>query len=173
MLGISVQAVGKYCIAGKVSFSFKDGKRYFTDLNDAARETLASRDPGRGKSRARLDGDAAPEAADPKEGVAAPIEPPDEAIGSYNKSLARKEHYKSLLAEIEYQIETGALVRKADNDKAVFNFHRTIRDRLLNIPDRIAAVLAGESDREKVHGILSKELRQALTELADEAEAIV
>ena len=104
-----------------------------------------------------------------------PPEPDEESkqkILSYNKSLEKEKHYKALMAEVEYQIEVGALVRKADSDKAVFAFHRTIRDRLLNIPDRIAAVLAGEADREKVHGILSKELRQALTELAAEAEAI-
>jgi hypothetical protein len=100
-------------------------------------------------------------------------EQPGWKIPSYNKSLEKEKHYKALLAEIEYQIEIGALVRKADNDKAIFNFHRSIRDRLLNIPDRIAAVLAGETDRETVHGILTKELRQALTELAGEAEAVV
>lgn len=100
-------------------------------------------------------------------------EQPAWKIPSYNKSLEKEKHYKALLAEIEYQIEIGALVRKADNDKAIFNFHRSIRDRLLNIPDRIAAVLAGETDRETVHGILTKELRQALTELAGEAEAVV
>jgi hypothetical protein len=109
------------------------------------------------------------------EGKRPEVQPSDEAqqkILSYNKSLEKEKHYKALMAEIEYQIEVGALVRKADNDKAIFNFHRSIRDRLLNIPDRIAAVLAGETDREKVHGILSKELRQALTELASEAEDI-
>ena len=100
-------------------------------------------------------------------------EQPAWKIPSYNNSLEKEKYYKALLAEIEYQIEVGALVRKAENDKAIFNFHRSIRDRLLNIPDRIAAVLAGEADREKVHGILSKELRQALTELSSKAGEIV
>ncbi len=40
---------------------------------------------------------------------------------------------------------------------------------MLNIPDRVAAVLAAESDPARVHEILTDEIRKALTEFADAA----
>jgi hypothetical protein len=41
-----------------------------------------------------------------------------------------------------------------------------VRDNLLNIPDRLAATLAAESDADRVHLMLSGEIRKALDELA-------
>jgi hypothetical protein len=165
ILGISVQAVGKFCAAGKVSFSFKDGKRWFHDLDGARQEYLAARDGGRGQRRAKAD------EAGCGVGAGAPVEEEaDEKVESYAKSAAKLQHYKALLEELKYQIEIGTLVRKDDLDKAVFKFHRTLRDRILNVPDRLAAVLAGETDQANVHAVLARELRQALSELADEAE---
>jgi hypothetical protein len=90
----------------------------------------------------------------------------------FYQSAAQLQHYKALLAEIEYERRTGKLVDRAEYDREIFKFHRTIRDRILNVPDRLAAVLAGEDDQGRVHTILSRELRQVLTELADEAEQI-
>jgi hypothetical protein len=49
---------------------------------------------------------------------------------------------------------------------AAFTKGRTARDNLLNIPDRLAAQLAAESDADKVHQILTGEIRKALDELA-------
>ena len=49
---------------------------------------------------------------------------------------------------------------------AAFTKGRTARDNLLNIPDRLAATLAAESDADKVHQILTGEIRKALDELA-------
>nr|WP_295741507.1 hypothetical protein [uncultured Acidocella sp.] len=164
ILGISVQAVGKFCAQGRISFSLKNGKRWFPDLQAAAREYLASRDIGRGQRRAN---EAASDGAAPH----APPAAEDEKIESYQKSAARLQHYKAALAEIEYQIQTGTLVRKDDLDREVFRFHRSIRDKLLNIPDRTAAILAAETDQVKVHAILTKEIRRVLSVLADEAEA--
>jgi hypothetical protein len=40
---------------------------------------------------------------------------------------------------------------------------------MLNIPDRVAAVLAAESDPTRVHEILATEIRKALLEFADGA----
>ena len=48
---------------------------------------------------------------------------------------------------------------------AAFSKARIARDSLLNIPDRIAAVLAAEADQEKIHALLSSEIRQALEDL--------
>lgn len=157
-LGVSVQAVGKFCALGRVTFSFKNGKRWFPDLQAAAREYLDSRDSGRGQRRAN-------------EVMSAPApETEEEKIESYQKSAARLQHYKAALTEIEYQIQTGTLVKKDEVDREVFKFHRTIRDQFLNVPDRLAAVLAAETERTKIHAIMTKEIRRVLTALAEEDE---
>ncbi|MFP5248616.1 MAG: hypothetical protein ACLGP3_02170 [Acidobacteriota bacterium] len=159
-----MQAVGKFCAQGRISFSLKNGKRWFPDLQAAAREYLASRDVGRGQRRAN-------EAASDGDGAAPPVAvPDDEQIESYQKSAARLQHYKAALAEIEFQIQTGTLVRKDEFEREVFKFHRNLRDQLLNVPDRTAALLAAETEQVKVHAILTREIRRVLSALADEAE---
>ena len=40
-----------------------------------------------------------------------------------------------------------------------------MRDALLNIPDRLAAVLAAETETQKVHALIAAEIWQALEEL--------
>jgi hypothetical protein len=50
---------------------------------------------------------------------------------------------------------------------AAFNRYRTFRDGMLNIPDRLAAVLAAETDARRTHELLSAEIRKALTEFSD------
>ncbi len=183
--GCDAKTVRKALAAGRITGERTEAGEWLIDAAAADIEWEQQTHPAHGGTRKKGEPvthggpelDAAPAAAPqmpPQNGTtpapgATQQDDPDK-IGPYNKSLAKEKHFKALMAEIEYQIEIGALVCKADNDKAVFAFHRTIRDRILNIPDRIAAVLAGEADREKVHGILSKELRQALTELADLAE---
>jgi metal-dependent amidase/aminoacylase/carboxypeptidase family protein len=47
---------------------------------------------------------------------------------------------------------------------------RVVRDALLNIPERLAAMLASEGDERRVHQILATEIRAAMEELTDGAE---
>lgn len=166
ILGISVRAVGKFCAQGRINFSSKNGKRWFPDLQAAAQEYLASRDIGRGQRRANetiSQGNPLPHAT--------MGEADDEKIESYNKSAARLQHYKAAMAEIEYQTEIGALVKKDEMDREIFKFHRIIRDQFLNVPDRLAAVLAAETEQVKIHAIMTKEIRRVLSALAEEGEA--
>jgi hypothetical protein len=48
---------------------------------------------------------------------------------------------------------------------------RKTRDALLAVPDRIAALLAAETDPARVHAVLSNELKQALHGIADRYSA--
>ena len=49
--------------------------------------------------------------------------------------------------------------------------YRTLRDKILNIPDRVAAILAAERDPARVHAALTAELKRVLHELSDDARA--
>lgn len=68
--------------------------------------------------------------------------------------------------ELRLAEEQGALVRADAVRDALANAYIMVRDNILNIPARVAAKLAAESDVAKVHTVLYDELHAALTALA-------
>ena len=57
--------------------------------------------------------------------------------------------------------------------RAAFEQARLLRDAILNIPDRIAASVAAESDPIAVHDMLTKEFRNVLNQLAGDGNVQV
>jgi hypothetical protein len=97
-----------------------------------------------------------------------PAEPPRLESGlEYSKARAVRESYLARLAKIDFEERTEKLVSRDEMKVAAFNRYRTFRDGMLNIPDRLAAVLAAESDPRRTHELLSTEIRKALTEFSD------
>lgn len=86
------------------------------------------------------------------------------------KSQAKKEEFRAKLVELEYEERVGTLVRKDEVEKEQFRLGRLVRDGILNIPSRLAGILAAETDQRKVHDLLETELRQALEALAVDDE---
>lgn len=68
--------------------------------------------------------------------------------------------------ELKNKVESGEYLPAREVEESAFNSARITRDAILNIPDRIAALLAAESDAMQVHKILTEELRRALENLA-------
>jgi phage terminase Nu1 subunit (DNA packaging protein) len=85
--------------------------------------------------------------------------------GSLNQSRAIKEAYLARLAKLEFEERSGKLISADDVKHQAFKVARTVRDSILNLPDRVAAQLAAETDPGAVHLILTEELRKALEEL--------
>jgi hypothetical protein len=73
--------------------------------------------------------------------------------------------YKAAIKKLEYEERVGKLVDAKKVQEIAFDTARRARDSLLNIPDRLSAILAAESDETKVRSILNQEIRQALEEL--------
>ena len=67
-------------------------------------------------------------------------------------------------------MEAGKYVDADDVKVAAFNKARVVRDSLLNIPERLAAVLAAEGDERRVHQIMVAEIRAACEELTGGSE---
>lgn len=88
----------------------------------------------------------------------------DPDAGQYNKARAARELYQFRLAKLEYEERTGKLISRDEVQVAAFNKYRRFRDQLLTIPDRVAAILAAETDAARVHEILAAELRRALND---------
>jgi hypothetical protein len=83
----------------------------------------------------------------------------------FNESRAKRIFFEAKLAEIEVKTREGQLVDKAALKERSFKLGRLIRDGMLNIPDRVAADIAAETDAFKVHARLTKEIREVLTVL--------
>lgn len=85
---------------------------------------------------------------------------------TYSQSRAVRELYLARISKIEFEERAAKLVSRDEVTVAAFTKARTVRDNLLNIPDRLAAMLAAEVDPNQVHKTLSDEIRKALNELS-------
>jgi hypothetical protein len=148
--GVSLAAVQKAIHSGRITPN-ADG---LIDSDRADAEWAAKTRPGQRRTRS------APPA----------VREPAEASGAggldYFRARAIRENYLARLAKIEFEEKTAKLISRDEVQVAAFTKARTVRDNLLNIPDRLAATLGAESDADKVHQILTGEIRRALDELA-------
>ena len=102
-----------------------------------------------------------------------PIDPPLAGSGpNYAQSRAIKEAYLARLAKLEYEEKSGVLIRADSVKVAWFNTLRVLRDRTLNLPDRLAPILAAETDPKCVREMLDAELRLILSDAADTVAAL-
>jgi hypothetical protein len=96
------------------------------------------------------------------------IDPPIINSGpSFAQSRAIREAYNARLAKISYEEKSGSLVKIDLIKVAWFNTLRVLRDRVLNMPDRMAPLLSAEGDPKVIRDLLDKELRQVLGDAAD------
>jgi hypothetical protein len=96
---------------------------------------------------------------------------PGASAGDYSRARAVRENYLAHMSKLDFEERSGKLIRRDEVQVAAFNRFRTFRDGMLNLPDRLAAVLAAESDSVKVHDILATEIRKALLEFADDTHS--
>lgn len=87
-------------------------------------------------------------------------------VQEYADARAEREGLQAKLTRIELGKKSGELVSAKAVEAEAFRLGRTIRDNLLNVPDRISHQLAAETDPAKVHEILRAEIHQVLEALA-------
>ncbi|MBE0658622.1 MAG: hypothetical protein IH602_13100 [Bryobacteraceae bacterium] len=156
--GVSLAAVQKAIKSGRIATT-ADGS---IDSDRADADWSAKTRPGQ-KRRAPAPAIVAP--------VVPYVEPPRSDPGGaggldYFRARAIRESYLARLAKIEFEEKSAKLVSRDEVQIAAFTKARTVRDSLLNIPDRLAATLAAEADADNVHQMLTVEIRKALDELA-------
>lgn len=95
----------------------------------------------------------------------------DSRNATYMQAKTAREVYEAKNAQLEYEERAGKLIRVDAIRSAWAAKLSTTRDALLQIPARLAPVLAAESDLVRVTELLEAELRQALAELS--AEVVV
>jgi hypothetical protein len=166
--GVSLRAVQKAIKSGRIA-ARKDG-RLDADVADAdwARNTAPRPQPSSQPAKPAASPQSAPHhhhSDPPRREVTDP--PKLESGLEYARARAVRETYQARLAKIDFEERTEKLVSADEVRVASFNRFRQFRDGMLNIPDRLAAVLAAEGNVRRVHELLATEIRKALTEFSD------
>lgn len=94
---------------------------------------------------------------------------PDE---DHQMARTRREIAEANLAEMREAEERGDLIRVAAVKSTLATSFATARDALLQIPARMAPLLAADSDPVNVHNTLHSEIHQALQHLAGASDRI-
>ena len=85
---------------------------------------------------------------------------------SFTEARTLSQRYRAALLKVQLDQTTGRLVDAEQVKATAFAKARAVRDALLNIPDRIAPILAAEGDAARVTEIITREIRQALEGLS-------
>jgi hypothetical protein len=174
--GVSLRAVQKALASGRIS-ARSDGRldAHVADAN-WVRNTAPRPLPASALVNKRAKKPATPAAspqsthhhAEPRTAARESNDPPKLESGlEYSKARAVRESYLARMAKIDFEERSAKLVSADEVKVAAFNRFRQFRDGVLNIPDRLAAVLAAETDPSRVHAALATEIRKVLLEFAD------
>jgi hypothetical protein len=135
----------------------KDGRLWVVvDPQELDRQIAAAKAPDRG---GRDGGPAIDQALLQQQNRAA-------AIPSFAQSRAIREAYAARLTRLEFDQRSGKLIDKAELKMKLAKLHMAVRDSLRTIPDRVAPIVAAETDQAKIHAMLLKEIGQALEGLS-------
>ncbi len=83
------------------------------------------------------------------------------------KTRIKNEMERGKLLEARVKAEVGKFVSIEEVKNEAFNEARVVRNNLLNIPNRVSALLASLSDTEKIHMALTEEITNSLEELSN------
>ena len=165
--GVSHTAVAKAIKAGRISVE-PDGTIDPAKADAQwARNTLPSQSLNIGAKK--------PAAKVETGGVSTPVSTPPletrDAVPDYQTSRAIREAYAARLAKLEFDERTGKLISKDEVDIKYFQLARQLRDRMLQIPRKVApeivALVVADPDVRGVTELLEVAIREALEELSN------
>ena len=146
--GVSVAAVSKSIIEGKLNGAFiLDGNSKSIDPDEADR-LWDAQSFANNRTRSTEQMESAP------------------AAQNYAKARSAKETFAAKTAQLHYEQKAGKLCRIDDVKRAAQETARVTRDAVLAMPDRLAPVLAAETDHHKIRELLIKEFHNVLTNLS-------
>lgn len=166
LYGVSQPMVNKYIRQGKIPQNCikKDG-RYKKIIADCAAAALKKNlSPSRKKAQ-RKDAEhqaTTDEMRETVENAGLNFDAPKA------ESERKKEAYVAALKKLEYEQKSGKMVPAEDVKKEAFELARTVRDAIINVPDRIAATVAVMDNERGISELIANELRVALENLSNE-----
>lgn len=87
------------------------------------------------------------------------------------QARAREKEFQAKQAELDYLKSIGLVVSADELQRVNARRYKMLRDKFLNIADRIATVVAAERDPVRVHAAITAEIKRVLNELSDDAAA--
>lgn len=87
------------------------------------------------------------------------------------RAREQQEIFKAKRAQIDYELAVGKLLNREEVALEWRNVGVLLRKAVMNIPDRMAQLIAAESDPGKCHVILDRECRTILEDLANQLAA--
>ncbi len=183
LLGVNKSTVSRQVAKGIIPNHAEPGRPPLVDPDEArlARtqniDTSKSATPGLGL---RQDMFSAPPAPSGQSEMSLADEDEDEAAGaddpvdreklSYNTARTASVAVQAKRSQAEYLREIGQLVATADVERAAQDHARSLRDRLLALPNQVAGLLASESDERKCAALLRAALKECLNAAISEME---
>lgn len=174
MLGVNPRTIRRHIENGKIFDNALNEKRQINPI--VAMEQLDATLSGRGGKREGLGGD--PEKLDrliPK-GTNNNLNSPqntdfynkmqsDSDARMYLKSRAEKEVISAKMAELDLKEREQTLIKKESVRKALFNYGRAARDKLMSVGTRLAPVLAHKTSEHDIKMMIDAEIREAIDDL--------
>lgn len=155
--GLSYQTLARWAQRGRLTTLKRDGKAYvIPDPQALDREIASIKSPDRGGKApsTNVDEQLRRQQAD------------ERAVPSFARSRAIREAFSAKLSELEFKQRSGKLVEKSELKMRLAKLHMNVRDALRTIPDRVAPIVAAETDQAKIHAMLLAEIGQALEGLS-------
>ncbi len=175
-IGVSKMRVSQYIKEGRIS-AVRVGRSYEIDpeLADQQLKGSVSQRNGQAKSAPAKAAAASPPPAPPPTRTLIPSaggkNSQSQALMKGGPTMAEaqraREVYRAERERLALLREKEELLPAEAVKKEAFNLAKTIREALLNIPDRVANQFAAETDPQAVHLLLTGEISQALEQLAN------
>jgi hypothetical protein len=134
---------------------------------EMARLAIANRVRPSAKSAALVQN--GPQPPEPPAGQAITPASDDQAVTSYHVAKTLREAAEARIAQLKLAELQGQLVRADEWAAALARRAAAFREGLLQIPARLSAQLAAETDETRIHALLDAELRQVMLQLTDAA----
>lgn len=89
-------------------------------------------------------------------------------VPPFRVSRAIREAYEARIRQLKFEEESGRLVDAEAVRRETYRLGRAFRDKMLSLPERVAARCAAERSQVKIRALLDAEVRQLLEEQAGE-----
>ena len=169
-VGCTKQNISKLVVAGKIKKNANGKLDYHAALKDYEDNTDATHHERLSRSGNTVEAKADTATPPVTTKIDKPGDPdlPDSiSVASYKKHRSSREAANAKLANLKADQLAGELIPALKVEKDAFNMARGLRDAILAVPERVAAIIAAQSDDREVAKILHEELEKALNGLID------
>lgn len=87
---------------------------------------------------------------------------------NFSDAKTKSEQMNLIVQKVKIEKEIGNLVSSENVKSNSYEIAKKLKESLLTIPDRLCDILASENDGRIIHNMLTKEIKQTLSDIIDE-----